>query len=140
MKLTNVKNSSNESARDSVAEKSSDRGLPLAIKWTEFVLKKTHRASEQDGAFRRLVEGISAIPECCRSELFRLSLTDRNHPDVTTCHILKTIRKALEALVPTEELPRLVPEVCELDDTRNNVEVAFAIDRILRRSRTEGAD
>ncbi len=39
-----------------------------------------------------------------------------------------------------DDLPRLTAEVYELDDTRNNIEVAFAIDQILRRPQDEGAD
>ena len=39
-----------------------------------------------------------------------------------------------------DDLPRLTAEVHELDDTRNNIEVAFAIDRILRWAQDEGAD
>lgn len=34
-----------------------------------------------------------------------------------------------------DDLQQLVSEALELDDTRNNVEVAFAIDKILRRPR-----
>lgn len=69
-----------------------------------------------------------------------MSLTDRKHADVVTRHIVKELRSALEAFVPTDELPRLTFEADELDDTRNEVEVAFAIDRILQRWLSEEAD
>lgn len=60
-----------------------------------------------------------------------MSLTAGEHPDVTTCHILRAIRKELEVFVPADDLPRLIIDVDELDDTQNNIEVAFAIDKIL---------
>lgn len=69
-----------------------------------------------------------------------MSLTAGEHPDVTTCHILQAIRKELKVFMSADDLPRLIIDVEELDDTRNNIEVAFAIDKILRRSRTKGAD
>ena len=103
-------------------------------------MKRASHKSGQGEAFQRLVDIVSLIPECARSEIFRLSLTDREHPDVTTCHILQTIRKELEVLMQADDLPRLTAEVYELDDTRNNVEVAFAIDQILRRSQDEGKE
>jgi len=103
-------------------------------------VRKASQTSAQDGAFQRLVEIISAIPECARSKVFGLSLTDEEHPDFTTGHLLRPLRKELQMFMPVDDLPHLVTEVCELDDTRNNVEVAFAIDRILRRSRTDSAD
>jgi len=80
------------------------------------------------------------IPECARSEVFGLSLTDREHPDETTCRTLQAIRKELEVFMQADDLPRLTAEVYELNDTRNNIEVAFAIDQILRRSQDDGAD
>lgn len=100
----------------------------------------TSKPSNQDRAFRRLVEIISAVPAHTRSEIVRLSLTDRKHADVETRHIVKELRSALEAFVPIDELPRLTFEADELNDTQNEVEVAFAIDRILQRWLTEGAD
>ena len=103
-------------------------------------MKRASHKSGQDGAFQRLVDIVSLIPECARSEIFGLSLTDREHPDETTCHILQAIRKELAVFMPADDLPRLTAEVYELDDTRNNIEVAFAIDQILRRSQDEGAD
>lgn len=60
-----------------------------------------------------------------------MSLTAGEHPDVTTCHILRAIRKELEVFMPVDDLPRLIINVEELDDTQNNIEVAFAIDKIL---------
>ena len=42
--------------------------------------------------------------------------------------------------MPADDLPQLTSEAHELDDTRNNIEVAFAIDQILRRSQDDGAD
>ena len=103
-------------------------------------MKRASHKSGQGEAFQRLVDIVSLIPECARSEIFGLSLTDREHPDETTCHILQAIRKELQVFVATDDLPRLTAEVYELDDTRNNVEVAFAIDQILRRSQDEGAE
>lgn len=104
------------------------------------VTELTARPSNQDSAFRRLVEIISAVPAHARSEIVRLSLTNRKHSNVATRHILKELRNALEAFVPIDELPRLTFEADELNDTQNEVEVAFAIDRILQRWLTEGAD
>ena len=69
-----------------------------------------------------------------------MSLTDREHPDETTCHVLQAIRKELEVFMPADDLPQLTSEAHELDDTRNNIEVAFAIDQILRRSQDEGKE
>ena len=103
-------------------------------------MRRASKKSAQDAAFQRLFDIVSLIPECARSEIFGLSLTDREHPDETTCHILQAIRKELEVFMQADDLPRLTAEVYELDDTRNNVEVAFAIDQILRRSQDEGAD
>lgn len=103
-------------------------------------MRRASKQSAQDGAFQRLVDIVSSIPECARSEIFGLNLTDREHPDVTTCHILQAIRKELEVFMQADDLPRLTAEVYELDDTRNNIEVAFAIDQILRRPQDEGAD
>ncbi len=103
-------------------------------------MKRASHKSGQDGAFQRLVDIVSLIPECARSKVFGLSLTDREHPDETTCHILQAIRKELEVFMLADDLPRLTAEVHELDDTRNNIEVAFAIDRILRWAQDEGAD
>ena len=69
-----------------------------------------------------------------------MSLTDREHPDETTCHVLQAIRKELEVFMPADDLPQLTSEAHELDDTRNNTEVALAIDQILRRSQDEGKE
>ena len=100
-------------------------------KGTEVVVRRASQTSPQGVAFQRLVEIVSTIPECARSEVFGLSLTAGEHPDVTTCHILRAIRKELEVFMPVDDLPRLIINVEELDDTQNNIEVAFAIDKIL---------
>jgi len=103
-------------------------------------VKRASHKSGQGEAFQRLVDIVSLIPECARSKVFGLSLTDREHPDETTCHILQAIRKELGVFMPANELPRLTTEAHELNDTRNNIEVAFAIDQILRRAQDEGAE
>lgn len=103
-------------------------------------MKRASHKSDQGEAFQRLVDIVSLIPECARSEIFGLSLTDREHPDETTCHILQAIRNELEVFMLADDLPRLTAEVYELDDTRNHIEVAFAFDQILRRSQDEGAE
>jgi hypothetical protein len=103
-------------------------------------VKRASHKSDQGEAFQRLVDIVSLIPECARSEIFGLSLTDREHPDETTCHILQAIRNELEVFMLADDLPRLTAEVYELDDTRNHIEVAFAFDQILRRSQDEGAE
>lgn len=94
-------------------------------------MRKPSKPSAQARAFQRLVEIVTSIPECARSEIFGLSLTALEHPDVTTCHILRAIRKELEVFMSADDLPRLTINVDELDDTQNNIEVAFAIDKIL---------
>ena len=103
-------------------------------------MRRASHKSGQREAFQRLVDIVSLIPECARSEVFGLSLTDREHPDETTCRTLQAIRKELEVFMQADDLPRLTAEVYELNDTRNNIEVAFAIDQILRRSQDDGAD
>jgi hypothetical protein len=102
-------------------------------------LKKASRTTGQDRAFCRLVECISAVPESARWEIFRLSLTDREHPDAMTCHILKTIRKELEAFVSIDDFTRTLFEADELDDAKNNVKVAVAVDRMLLQSLTKSS-
>ncbi len=69
-----------------------------------------------------------------------MSLTALEHPDVTTCQIVQAIRKELRVFMSADDLPRLTSKAHELDDTRNNIEVAFAIDHILQPSQNEGAD
>ncbi len=103
-------------------------------------MRRASKQSAQNRAFQRLVDIVSSIPECARSEIFGLSLTDREHPDVTTCQILQAIRKELEVFMQADDLPRLTSKAQELDDTRNNIEVAFAIDQILRQPKDGGAD
>lgn len=102
-------------------------------------MSKAPRTSGQNTAFRRLVENIAKLPQCARSEIIRLDLTDPEHPDATTCRIQKAIRNELEAVVSIEDLTRFMFDADDLDDTRSGFEVAFAIDRILRQSLTEGA-
>ncbi len=60
--------------------------------------------------------------------------------EATRDDVTHAIREELTAFLPALERPRLTPETHLLDDTRNCIEVAFAIDRILQQSVTEGAD
>jgi hypothetical protein len=103
-------------------------------------VRKASKPPAQARAFQRLVEIVTSIPECARSEIFGLSLTALEHPDVTTCHILQAIRKELKVFMPIDDLPQLITNVDELGDTQNNIEVAFAVDQILRRAQDDGAD
>ena len=65
-------------------------------------------------------------------------LTDCESPDTATQRILRAIRKELDVFMAGARLSRPAAEVHELDDTRNDFEVAFAIDRILRHWHVEG--
>lgn len=103
-------------------------------------MRRASHKSGQGEAFQRLVDIVSSIPECARSEIFGLSLTDREHSDETTCQIVQAIRKELEVFMQAEDLPRLTSNARALDDTRNIIEVAFTIDQILRRSQDEGGE
>ena len=101
-------------------------------------MKSSFRTSAQSRAFHKLVEILSSIPVCARSKILEMSFTDCKSPDITTQRILRTIRRQLDVLVKGAQLSHLAAEVHELDDTRNNIEVAFTVDHILRHGRVEG--
>lgn len=65
-------------------------------------MRRASQTSAQGGAFQSLVEIITSIPECARSEVFGLSLTAGEHPDVITCHILQAIRKELKVFMSAD--------------------------------------
>ncbi len=60
--------------------------------------------------------------------------------ETTRNDVTQAIRSELTAFLPAHERPRLTPETHLLDDTRNCIKVAFAIDRILQQSVIQGAD
>ena len=101
-------------------------------------MKNSFRTSAQSRAFHKLVEILSNIPVCARSKILEMSLTDCKSPDITTQRILRAIRRQLDVLVTGAQLSHLAAEVHELDDTRNNIEVAFTVDHILRHWHVEG--
>ncbi|MFO0979126.1 MAG: hypothetical protein U0996_22135 [Planctomycetaceae bacterium] len=101
-------------------------------------MKNSFRTSADVRAFHKLVEILSNIPVCARSKTLEMTLTDCESPDITTQRILRAIRRQLDVLVTGAQLSHLAAEVHELDDTRNNIEVAFAVDHILRHSHVEG--
>lgn len=90
------------------------------------------RIPDQDAAFRRLVLRVTTIPASARSEMVRMALTGDEQPDLTTRRIVRAIRKDLKTLLLVHDLPKTTSVVDELDDTRNEIEVAFAIDSIIR--------
>jgi len=57
----------------------------------------------------------------------------------TTSQFAHAIRQQLEMFMSTDDLPRLTPKVNEPHDTRNHIEVAFALDQILQRPHDEAA-
>ena len=88
--------------------------------------------SGHGATFRSLVLRVTAIPAIARSEMVRLALSGEEQPDLTTSQIVRAIRKDLETLLSVHNLPEPTSVVDELDDTRNEVEVAFAIDSIIQ--------
>ena len=95
-------------------------------------MKSSSRVAAQSRAFRKLVEVISGIPACVRSQILKMSLTDCEDSDITTQRILRAIRKELRMLIGEGQSPQLPVELHELADTQNNIEVAFTLDHILR--------
>ena len=95
-------------------------------------MKSSSRVAAQSRAFRKLVEVISGIPACARSQILEMSLTDCEDPDITTQRILRAIRKELRMLIGEAQSPQLPVEGHELADTQNNIEVAFTLDHIFR--------
>lgn len=101
-------------------------------------MKSSLRTTDQSRAFQKLVEILSTIPACARSKILEMSLTDCESEDITTQRILRAIRRQLDVLVTGAQLSHLAAEVHELDDTRNNIEVAFTVDHILRHWHVDG--
>ena len=61
-----------------------------------------------------------------------LALAGKQQPDFITMSMIRAIRKDLEAILPADCRPANPSIIAELDDTQTEVEVAFAIDSIIR--------
>lgn len=61
-----------------------------------------------------------------------LALAGKQQTDFITMRMIRAIRKDLEVILPADCRPAHASIVAELDDTQTEVEVAFAVDSIIR--------